>query len=507
MIQRSRGDALTRTFLPWSGARALAFVAPSRAFFARARAGALTHFAGTCARALTSIVAVAIASASPARAASIAELLPERLRSVVAIEFTIQTETDRRQATVAGTVVDADGTIIMPGSNIPAGLPVDQLREFKIYRPESDEPFTATYLGQDTLTGFHFVRVEERAREFLTPITAYPAAPRPARGEEVWGIGLRGKDEDFAAYVLSARIAMTARLPNRTALAAQDLASPGLPVFARDGKLAGLALNPFGQNFLLFSRTQAGTPIMLVNAEESSVVLLVEEFLPFLTRVPKTPTGRPASWIGVYGLEPVDPEVAKLLSLERQSGLVVSDILDGSPAARAGLRDRDILLAVDGEPLPRLKPDRVVVGYFGQEVLKRSPGDEMTLTVLRDSKQQELRVKIGDEPKMVREATRKYYERLGVTVRETVVADRLLHRANANDATGVIVHFTKPNSPVATAGLRPDDWIREVDGSVVNTFDDAAHALDAIEADKSRAEFVLLTRRGGETQVLRVKLN
>lgn len=450
---------------------------------------------------------VILALAPGARAASVAELLPERLRSVVAIEFTVQTETDRRQAVVAGTVVDAQGTIIMPGSNIPAGLPAEQLREFKVYRPETDEPFAASYLGQDALTGFHYVRVEAKAHEHLRPITAFGVAPAPARGEEIWGIGIRGKDEDFAPYVLSARVAMTARLPNQTALAAHDLASPGLPVFAADGRLAGVALNPFGQNFLLFSRTQAGTPVMLVNAEESSVVLLAEEFLPFLSRVPQTPSGRPAAWIGVYGLEPVDPEVAKLLNLARQSSLVMSDILEDSPAARAGLRDRDIVLAIDGQPLPRLKPDRVVVGYFGQEVLKRRPGDTMTLTVLRDGERRDIRVEVGDEPRMVREAARKYYERLGITVRESVMADRLLHRANAGDEQGVIVHFTKPNSPAATAGLRPDDWIREIDGIPVPSFGVAARALDAIEADRGRAEFVLLTRRGGETQVLRVKLN
>jgi serine protease Do len=69
------------------------------------------------------------------------------------------------------------------------------------------------------------------------------------------------------------------------------------------------------------------------------------------------------------------------------------------------------------------------------------------------------------------------------------------------------VHFVKPGGAVASAGLHPDDWVREVDGVEIKTYARAVEKLAAIEADKTRAEFVLLVSRSGETQVLRVKLN
>jgi serine protease Do len=300
---------------------------------------------------------------------------------------------------------------------------------------------------------------------------------------------------------------MITRLPNETALTAQDIGAPGLPVFDREGRLVGLALNSFGQNFLMFSRNQHGTPIVLVNAEESSVVLLAAEFLPHLNRVPKDVSGRPVSAFGAYGIQPVDPDVAKLLKLERRSGLVLSDIMEGSPAAKAGLQDRDIVLGIDGNPLPRLKPDRVLVGYFGQEILKRLPGDKLRLTVLRGTEQKEFEVVLGDEPKMVREAERRYFSRLGFTAREFLAADSVFHRAKSSEHGGAIVHFLRPDSPAANAGLRPDDWIREIDGLPVKDYTEVVDRLSVIEGDEKRGEFVLLTSRGGETQVLRVKLN
>jgi serine protease Do len=211
--------------------------------------------------------------------------------------------------------------------------------------------------------------------------------------------------------------------------------------------------------------------------------------------------------MGIYGVQPVDPDVARLLQLGRQSGLVLSDIMDGSPAAQAGLQDRDIVLALDGHPLPRLKPDRVVAGYFGQEILRRQPGDVVDLTVLRGTDRKEIKVTLGDEPKMVREAARHYFERLGFAIREFLKVDSIVNRTKPGEQGGVVVYYLKPNGPAASAGLRPDDWIREIGGVPVKSYADAVAQLTAVETDTSRNEIVLLASRGGETQVLRVKLN
>jgi serine protease Do len=452
---------------------------------------------------------LAAALALSARGATIPELLPERLKCVVAVEFTIQSEIDRRPTTVLGTVIDDQGTVILPGTAIAPGVANDQLRDFKVCRAGSSDEYSAVYLGQDAYTGWHFIRVAPELRVQLVPVTRFasPQTPLPQFDDEVWGIGLRNRDEDFMPYVLSSRLALITRLPNQTAIAAQEVAGPGLPVFDRSGRFVGLAQNSFGQNFLMFGHGQNAAPVLLVNVEESSVVLLTSEVLPNLGRVPVKPDGRPIAWIGIYGLQPVDPEVAKLLKFEMQSGVVLSDILEGGPAASAGLQDRDIVLALDGQSLPRLKPDRAVLGYFGQEILRRRPGDVVTLTVLRGTERSQVKVTLGDEPKMVREASRRYFDRLGFTVREFLVLDSIVNRTRSTEHSGVVVHFLKPNSPAAIAGLRPDDWIREIDGVEIHDYAEAVERLAALESTPSRGEFVVLAGRGGETQVLRLKLN
>ena len=386
-----------------------------------------------------------------------------------------------------------------------------KLKDFRIYLPGRpvSEYSTGEYLGQDPLSGWHFVRVEEKLRASLVPVTMFSAkatASEPAIGEEFWGVGLRGKDEDFTPYFMSSRVSLVQSLPERTAIALAEVASPGLPVFDRAGTFAGVAIGGFGQTFVQYSRNDRGLPIMLLNVEESSVFQLAAEITPWLSRVPASVTGRPISWLGAYGLQPMDPEVASFLKLSDKSGCVVSEVLEGSPAEAAGLKNRDIILALDGRPLPRLKPDRIVVNYFERELGKRKPGDVVVLTVLRGSETVEVKATLAEQPELMREADRTYFEKLGFTAREFVYGDGVVRRVKVAGHKGVVASFVKNNSPVGTAGLRPDDWILEVDGTEIKTYAEAVEKLAVIEADAARTEFVLLTSRGGETAVLRVKL-
>lgn len=455
------------------------------------------------------LIFVAAGLSALARGADLPALWAERTKSAVAVEYVTETEVARQPSAAMGTVIDDRGTIIVPSGAIDPRTPTWQLKEFKIFLPGDPTGSPGQYLGQDAFTGWHFLRASAEVLPKLTPVTTFAAkgeGRRVAMAEFVWGIGLRPKDEDFVPYILQSHVALVQSLPQRTGVAQQEVAAPGLPVFDREGVLVGIAGPSGGQTFLQISRNGRPTPTLLINVEESSAFLLAEEVLPFLGRIPKHVSGRPLAWLGAYGLEPMDREVAKFLQLSAQSGAVVSEVLEGSPAEKAGLKARDILLALDGAPLPELKPDRVVVSHIEREIERRRPGETLKLTVLRGTEKRELSAVLGEEPKLMREAERKYFDRIGVIVREFVYGDAIERRVKASEPSGVIAHYAKPSSPAAIAGLRQEDWIREIDGVETKTFAQAVAKLAEIEKDEARPEFVMLVARGAETSVLRVKL-
>jgi serine protease Do len=461
-------------------------------------------------RRLAFLFAAALLAAGRASAADLPTLWAMRAKCTVAVEYMTETEFERRPTIAYGTVVDSSGTIILPSAAIDLRVSPKQLRDFKVYLPGEPEGTPAQYLGRDAFTGWHFVRASSAILSRLVSVTTFAVAgtpPEPDLAEEVWGIGLRNKDEDFTPYILQSHVALIQSLPQRTAIAQQEVAGPGLPVFDREGRFVGLGASSFGQTFLEFSGSErGGSPIMLVNLEESSAFLVTSEVLPYLGRVPKNVFGRPLAWLGAYGLEPIDREVAAVLKLESQSGAVVSEVLEGSPAQKAGMQARDIILGIDGKALPRFKPDRVIVDFVDRLIAERSPGDALPLTVLRGTRRVELRATLAEEPRLVREADRKYFERIGFTAREFVYGDAIARHSKASDLTGIVAHLVRPNSPADLAGLRPDDWVKEIDGAEVQDFHSAVDRLEAIEKDAARAETVFLVSRGSDTAVLRIKL-
>jgi serine protease Do len=446
----------------------------------------------------------AVAAAESGPPPPLGDLFEQRVKSVVAVEFFVETETERRPSTVIGMVADDHGLVVLLDTAIPGWLPPAQLKDFRVYTPGSRDGVPGEYLGQDFLTGWHFLRAGEALRARLTPCTSYePMVPRI--GEEVWGIGIMSKEFDFQPFLLSGRVALVQELPQRVGFAMQDVASPGAPVFSRDGSLVGWGGNAVTQERVLFLQEERYT-VGLQNTNGTASFFLAREVLPYLGRAPSAPVGQEVPWLGLTGLQPVEPEVADFLKLSNQAAVVVSDVIKGGPAASAGIVKRDIIVTLDGKPFPRFRPERVVTTHLEHEILLRRPGDVLHLGIVRASERHEFEVTLGRQPKPLKEAGREYFERLGITVREFVLYDAISRRLTESEAEGVIANFVKPNSPANAAGLQQGDLIREVDGQPAATFADAVSLLRAIAANPTRNEFVLLISRGAETQVIRVRL-
>jgi S1-C subfamily serine protease len=89
--------------------------------------------------------------------------------------------------------------------------------------------------------------------------------------------------------------------------------------------------------------------------------------------------------------QPLTPAVAAQAGISQTQGVLVQDVVPGSPAEQAGLQPNDVITAVDNQPL---KED----SDLGKILSTHKPGDTVTLTVVRDGQTHNVQVKLGTLP-------------------------------------------------------------------------------------------------------------
>ncbi|MBC6980649.1 DegQ family serine endoprotease [Caulobacter sp. 17J80-11] len=177
-------------------------------------------------------------------------------------------------------------------------------------------------------------------------------------------------------------------------------------------------------------------------------------------------------WLGVKS-EPVTAEIARSLALPRPEGVLVADVYPNGPGARAGLRQGDVVLSVDGGAVN----DTAGLNF---RVATRRPGDTVTLAVLREGRQQTLKARVEPPPASPAKEERTLDGQNPMN--GAVVAN--LSPASADElgldpfaGPGVVVTRISGRSYAGSAGFRPGDIVREVNGRRIQSTRDLLAAL------------------------------
>ncbi|MGQ0751515.1 MAG: trypsin-like peptidase domain-containing protein [Betaproteobacteria bacterium] len=96
-------------------------------------------------------------------------------------------------------------------------------------------------------------------------------------------------------------------------------------------------------------------------------------------------------WIGVAALD-ITVEIAKSFKLADPSGALISEVMSGGPADKAGVKAGDVLVAVNGNPVPRSSVMLELIAGL-------KPGQDARLTVIREQRKTELVVTVGRRPR------------------------------------------------------------------------------------------------------------
>ena len=193
------------------------------------------------------------------------------------------------------------------------------------------------------------------------------------------------------------------------------------------------------------------------------------------------------------GIQSVTSDIAASLGLKNVQGVIVNSVMPNSPADRAGVRQGDIITALNGSTV-------VDSNELRNKVADTAPGTEVALSILRDGGEQQLRAALGEVNANTAKNNLGTNDNgggsteggaLGLGVQP--VTPELSTQLNLRDATGLAVTSVDPTGAAAEAGIRQGDVIEQINRQPVHT---AADVRSALQRSGSRPALLLVNREG-----------
>ena len=335
--------------------------------------------------------------------------------------------------------------------------------------------FMAKVIGADRRTDVALIKIAGKD----LPIVKIGDPSKLRAGEWVIAIGSPfGFDNSVTAGIVSAisrSVPDSQYTPFIQTDAAVNPGNSGGPLFNMAGEVVGI-------NSQIYSRT--GGYMGISFAIPIDIAMGVKEQLVKTGRVQR---GR----IGVV-IQEVGQQLADSFGLDRPRGALVSQVDAGGPAARAGIKSGDVILAANDTSIERS-------GQLSSIVSQLKPGSHVQLEVWRERSSRKISVDV-DELKENRVAgnaspAERPGAKLGLAVRPLSPDEK---RAAKLDG-GLLVEDV--DGPALAAGLRPGDVILGANGQRVANIGE----LEAI-AERSKRSIALLVNREGTTIFVPLKL-
>ncbi|MGI9367358.1 MAG: Do family serine endopeptidase [Ruegeria sp.] len=338
-----------------------------------------------------------------------------------------------------------------------------------------DRSFDAEVVGTDPLTDIALLKID--AGEALRSV-ALGDSDQIRVGEDVVAIGNPfGLSSTVTTGIVSAKGRNISDGPYAEFIqtdAAINRGNSGGPLFNMDGEVVGV-------NSAIYS--PSGGSVGLGFAVTSNIVEHIAADLRDDGRVSR-------GWLGV-SIQSISPELAAAMGVEKASGALVSEVMQGSPAEGI-LQQGDVIVSFNGEDVKSSADLPILVGTT-------KVGSESKITVLRNGKIEQMDVTIGQHQTASAETDSVISENAAGTSLGATVAP-LTDTARAEigigeDVSGVVVTSLDPNSPAADAGLQRGDVIVKLGTSDTET----PQALKAaLENEKTDPALVLINRGGNQ---------
>tara|TARA_B100001013_G_scaffold152298_1_gene90534 strand:- start:2142 stop:3551 length:1410 start_codon:yes stop_codon:yes gene_type:complete len=194
-------------------------------------------------------------------------------------------------------------------------------------------------------------------------------------------------------------------------------------------------------------------------------------------------------WLGV-SIQEVTSDFAKSLGMEVPKGALVSQVIKESPAERAGLEVRDVIVEFDGVEI-------VYSEDLPQTVGSIKPGSNIQAVIIRQGKKKYITVKVGELPERVTLASNPLEEdsgTLGIVVKELSFEEKRKMKL----PHGVLVTEVDPSGLAAKQGIQKGDVITYIGNNKIKNSRDLKNTIEKVKED-SKTVMIGVVRNGVQT--------
>ena len=194
-------------------------------------------------------------------------------------------------------------------------------------------------------------------------------------------------------------------------------------------------------------------------------------------------------WLGV-SIQEVTSDFAKSLGMEVPKGALVSQVIKESPAERAGLEVRDVIVEFDGVEI-------VYSEDLPQTVGSIKPGSNIQAVIIRQGKKKYITVKVGELPERVTLASNPLEEdsgTLGIVVKELSFEEKRKMKL----PHGVLVMEVDPSGLAAKQGIQKGDVITYIGNNKIKNSRDLKNTIEKVKED-SKTVMIGVVRNGVQT--------
>ena len=375
----------------------------------------------------------------------------------------------------SGFIINSEGFIVT-NNHVVAGA--DEI----VVILETGDEYPAEVVGTDEKTDLALIKIEPKGS---LPVCRLGDSDKARVGDWVLAIGNPfGLGHTVTAGIISAKGRELGAGPYDDFIQTDAAINPG----NSGGPLFDTAGNVVGINSAIYTRSGGNQGIgfaIPVNLAKAVISQLKEKGA--VTR----------AWLGVM-IQSITPDMQEALGLEKRSGALVADVIEDSPAAKAGIMRGDVIILFDDQKVDSQHQLPTMVAYL-------PVGTKVKVVVLRDGKEKTFDVtleEMTEETAMAGPAAQpeKMEGDLGLTVQNLTL--EMAREKGVDPSEGVLITRVEPASPAAESGLRTGDIILEVDRKPVN---DAESLSRILQETSGKGSLLFLVNRDGRTIFLAVK--